>query len=222
MASSQNIASERVNSPDFQRMMKLIHSENAVLQSVSLDTREGNEHVVMEFLKNDQKIIFESEEDDVCRYAWNFQQSCDAEGNNHFSAVTNLSPYFDDIMRLIPDKKKLDAAILKYVQGKSFITEDDLKIVDEFIMLGRHHDSKFSELRDKYVDILAFAVVRRAHLNEVIGTAKSNHTMYQAYADIVNAVFKKVSTLGTNPVRNYVEYRQVMTLDVTEELYTAS
>jgi len=218
MVSSQNTATEKANSSDFRRMMELIHKEKATLQAVSLEVKEGKEHVVMDFLKNHEKIILESEEDDVCGYAWNFQQSCDAEGNSHFSAVTNLSPYFDDIMRLIPDKKKLDAAILKYVQGKSAITEDDLKIVDEFVMLGKHRDSKFSKLRGKYLDILAFAVVRRAHINEVIGKAKSNHSMYQVYEDIVNAVLNKVSSLGKNPVHNYVEYRQVMTLDVTEEL----
>lgn len=55
-------------------------------------------------------------------------------------------------------------------------------------------------------------------MNEVIAKAKRNHPKYETYANLVNQILNEASTLGSNPLANYIEYKKVVKLEITNKL----
>lgn len=207
------------NSPDFQRLMQLIHDEGAKVQEVRFEPKDGMENATIILKKQDETITLESTEDDMCMYVWNFQQSCDGDGNGEFSVVTNLEGYFDDIQRMVNDQGKFQEALKDYADGKTKLSFEPTNMINEFIgSPAKQRFPSFKPLRDEYLTLLAWALVRRNQMRKHVAEMKGKTPSFEHYENAIMPILQGASSLGRNPVENYSIYQQLVTLDMEEAL----
>jgi hypothetical protein len=226
-----------MSSDDLHRLRSFLFQEGYTIQNIELKvdgrskpTKTENQGLLIEFgqdvstettftlKKENEQIIFSSNERDVLLYGSTFHKSLDHDGNWTFQCYSNNECYYQTIDQLIDkDGIKRKSALERIAKGEFKPDYDPEKVIRKFLLAkNRKNKKNFEALRRDYFEIL---VNQALILNEHLKQDKKLQTERSGYAELsklTREILDNGFKTNENLIKSFLAYHKFIDIDIDD------